>query len=132
MPNTNERVPRDVMRTVKFSPYRKGMGPTFTLRLFYLGGEWIGYELKQHLDGQTTVLFAGDDFRLSPLHSVDGNDAVVAIMGFLTLRKGDTDADYFDKYTPAQIEFSESFAEALHGEVDARFCDENGNVQHAS
>ena len=55
-----------------------------------------------------TVLFAGSDLHTSPLHKPAGRDSAIALLGFLTLRKGDTDAEYFDKYTPKQLEFSES------------------------
>jgi hypothetical protein len=30
-------------------------------------------------------------------------------MGYLTLRKGDTDKEYFENYTPEQRDFSDSF-----------------------
>ncbi len=103
----------DCMKTARFRPYRKGCGPTFTLRLYYLGGERIGYTLAQHDHSKTAILFEGSDFRPSPLHSIDGDESVASLMNFLTLRKGDTDAEYFDNYTPAQIEFTEQHAEAL-------------------
>jgi len=32
-----------------------------------------------------------------------------ALLGFLTLRPGDTDVEYFDAYTPEQMEFAESY-----------------------
>ena len=46
---------------------------------------------------------------------------VAAIMGFLTLRPGDTDRDYFDSYTAEQIEFRDTHAETLACEVYSRF-----------
>ena len=130
----------DNMRTVRFTPYRKGMGPTFTLKLFYLGHERIGYRLtmREHYNSVCSpskgvrvlkrwharpeiTLFEGEDFRPSPIHSVDGDEAVKALMTFLTLRPGDTDADYFDSYTEAQLEYCSSHAEALSCEVESRF-----------
>ena len=118
---------RDLMRTVRFSPYRKGMGPTFTLKLYDIGGraiserERIGYELSQRSGGKVTVVFAGEDFGPSPMHGWDSDDSVKALMSFLTLRKGDTDAEYFKDYSPTQFEFSEQYAEALSLEVYSRF-----------
>jgi len=59
-----------------------------------------------------------------PFHghvSVDGDKAVVGVMGFLTLRPGDTDADYFDKYTTAQFNWAETYAETISIEVMDRF-----------
>lgn len=112
---------QDKMRTVRFRPYRKGYGPTFTLNLFYLGLDNIGYELRQRENGVSKLIFSSSDFHPSSLHSVDGDQAVKALMSFLTLRKGDTDADYFANYTPEQIEFSETHAESLACEVYSRF-----------
>jgi hypothetical protein len=110
----------DLMRMVRFRPYRKGYGPTFTLKLYWLGKEQIGYSLEMH-DKQTTLLFEGSDFGPSPMHSVDGDDAVKALMNFLTLRLGDTDSEYFANYTPAQLEFCTLHAEMLSMEVINRF-----------
>jgi hypothetical protein len=109
------------MRTVRFFPYRKGMGPTFTLKLYYLGTERIGYILTMREHRKTVTVFEGSDFRPSPMHSIDGDDAVKALMSFLTLRPGDTDADYFDSYTPEQLEYCSMHAETLNGEVYSRF-----------
>lgn len=105
----------DCMRTCRFTPYRNG--PTFVLRLFYLGTERIGYSLSS----KGNIIFEGSDFRPSPLHSCDGDEAVKGLMAFLTLRKGDTDADYFDRYTAEQLEFSEQHAESLQCCVLSRF-----------
>ena len=67
------------------------------------------------------TLFEGEDFGCSPLHSIDSYEAVESIMGFLTLRPGDTDADYFAEYTSEQLRFCDDHAEALRCEVEARF-----------
>ena len=111
----------DLMRTARFYPYRKGLGPTFTLKLYYLGTERIGYTLAMREHRKTSILFEGSDFRPSPLHSVDGNEAVNSLMMFLTLRPGDTDAEYFENYTNEQREYCEQYAEALSLEVMNRF-----------
>ena len=57
-----------------------------------------------------TVLFDGADFSGSPMHADDSDDTVRALLGFLTLKPGDTDRDYFDAYTPAQRAWCESSA----------------------
>ncbi len=60
------------------------------------------------------VLFVGNDFGASPLHNPTGKDSAIALLGFFTLQDGDTDSEYFDKYTPVQLQFSKSFdCEAL-------------------
>lgn len=118
---------RELARTVRFAPYRKGMGPTFTLRMFWTGltGEYgklrIGYTLTMREPGarKPVVLFDGDDYfaHCEP----DQNEAVEGIMGFLTLRPGDTDPEYFDGYTDVQRAYCEQWAESLHLEVADRF-----------
>ena len=111
------------IRLVRFRPYRKGHSPTFSLELYEVPGqsERMGYTLRQHDRGKTTVIFDGRDFRPSPLHAWDSAETIAAIMGFLTLRSGDTDREYFDNYTAEQIEFRDSHAEALGCEVYSRF-----------
>lgn len=54
------------------------------------------------------VLFEGADFGVSPLHSVDSDAALLALLWFLALRPGDTDREYFAEYTAAQLEWCES------------------------
>ena len=77
----------------------------FTLRLYdtgqidSLGKSVLGYQLK---DGRK-IIFEGADFRCSPLHAVDSLATVYSLLSFLTLKPGDTDAEYFDTYTPTQM-----------------------------
>jgi hypothetical protein len=66
---------------------------------------WIGYEFR---DPSGTVLFTGSDFHCSPLDADDSDACVRALLGFLSLRPGDTDAEYFAGYTAAQLAFAES------------------------
>jgi hypothetical protein len=58
---------------------------------------------------QDEAIFSGEDFGASPLHDAEGIESAKSLLGFLTLKKGDTDEDYFENYTPRQLEFSESF-----------------------
>lgn len=76
------------------------------------GRTCIGYQLT---DADGRVIFTGDDFRPSPCHADDADATLRALLGFLTLRPGDTDADYFADYTPAQREFAASSACELLG-----------------
>lgn len=64
----------------------------------------LGYVLT---DGGV-VVFADTDFRPPPLHAVDSARTVEAIAGFLAMRPGDTDEDYFATYTTAQQEWTET------------------------
>lgn len=115
------------LRTVRLTPYRKGLGPTFTLvtwdsgRRDHRGTTTIGYELRQRDDKTTSILFSGEDFNASPMYADDSDKALAALLGFLTLRPGDTDRDYFDAYTPAQLEYCDQHAEALSCEAVSRF-----------
>lgn len=136
---------RDILRRVRLTPYRKGYGPTFTLimwvtnRTDWRGQTYIGYELRQHEHSvpfgerwnlqaraklphtRTTVLFTGEDFAGSPMHADDSDQCVASLLGFLTLRPGDTDREYFDNYTPAQLAYCDAHAETLGAEIYARF-----------
>lgn len=109
-------------RTVRFNPYRKGAGPSFTLRMFWTNGcdsagrKAVGYRLVS----EGAVLFEGADFYCHD--EADSDAAVEGIMKFLTLKPGDTDPEYFASYTPAQLEFAAQHAEYLGYEVDNRFC----------
>jgi len=63
----------------------------------------IAYDFRRV--GTDEPIFAAEDFAGSPMHSDDSDDAVEALLGFLTLRPGDTDQDYFDNYTKEQMDF---------------------------
>ena len=113
---------RDILRRCTFRPYRSGYGPTFHLttwdsckpqQRYYGLRETIGYRLTMREGRVTTVLFEAEDFGPSPMHAIDSDASVRALMGFLTLRPGDTDADYFDAYTDTQRRFCELHAESL-------------------
>ncbi len=81
-----------------------------TQRSDRMGKTILRYEFKAP-DG--TVLFEGSDFACSPMICVDSDDCLRSLLGFLTLKPGDTDRDYFDNYTPAQMAFAEGPAESL-------------------
>ena len=111
---------KDVLRRCRFTPYRKGMGPTFALVMWATprtddrGQTVIGYRLTQREPGKRPlVLFEGEDFTGSPMHADDSDATVASLMNFLTLRPGDTDSDYFGGYTPDQLDYCVQHAEAL-------------------
>ena len=56
-------------------------------------------------------IFTGEDFYCSPLHDPYDDETTRSLLTFLTLQKGDTDSEYFESYTAAQLEFSELYAE---------------------
>lgn len=94
------------------------------LNEFSWGKSFSEIKLKMFWDGKTNsqgkcqmeyelfegdkLLIEGDDFCLSPLHAPDSIDAIVSLLGFLTLRKGDTDDEYFKGYSPEMLQFATS------------------------
>jgi hypothetical protein len=125
----------EVMRTVHLRPYLKGLGPTFTLRLYDTGEtDWRGvpnlaYTLSMrtpppHGNGSKVVLFEGEDYCPSPSTAIDSDASIAGLLGFLTLHPGDTDREYFAEYTKAQLEFCEHHAEILSCYCHDRFGEE--------
>ncbi len=131
---------KDILRRCRFSPYRKGMGPVFTLQTWDAGEredsqlsgrfsrrQYLGYRLSMisTVHGGSRILFEGEDFGMPAIpmqgDSIDGDNTIRGIMSFLTLRPGDTDADHFANYTPEQLEFCSQHAEALNVAVIDRY-----------
>jgi hypothetical protein len=85
----------------------------FRLDLLYAGTGWGRPRLAYELRDRGELIFAGDDFYPSPLYAYDGDEAVAALLGFLSLRRGDTDRQCFDRYTNRQLAWAYERAEAL-------------------
>lgn len=117
----------DVIRRVRLRPYAPGQGPAFSLTMYdtgrydHRGQTVIGYRFSAHESGRTVVLFSGEDFAGSPLHADDSDETVRALLSFLTLRPGDTDADHFAAYTADQHDFAAAHAEAVAMAASDRF-----------
>ena len=80
----------------------------------YINGRYVPYKFT--FDGK--LLFEGTDFRPSPMFDEVSREAAVGLLGFLTLRPGDTDDEYFDKYTEEQLSWANSReCEELSGDV---------------
>lgn len=83
----------------------------------YSGGkERVRYTFKR--TNERTPIFTGDDFLCSPMDDGESLAAAKSLMGFLTLRSGDTDDDYFADYTPEQLVFAAHEAEMLSANYD--------------
>jgi len=65
----------------------------------------IGYRF---ISPKGTVIFENEDFAGSPMHGDDSDDTLRNLLGFLTLRPGDTEGEYFDSYTNLQRKFAAS------------------------
>jgi hypothetical protein len=127
----------NLLRVCLFRPYLKGRGPAFVLTMWATnetgnrGQTRIAYCLTQvtpdaRRDEPLMLnLFEGQDFCGSPMHADDSDETVECLIGFLTLRPGDTDSEYFDKYTPEQAAFCDAYAEDLSVAVLDRFAGPN-------
>src|SRR6478609_979026 len=122
---------KELIRRVRFTPYRGPASrelPAFTLTMYATdrfdgrNGYYIAYKLTA--TGQRQPIFEGEDFSCSPMDATDSDNSVRALMGFLTLRPGDTDEEYFERYTPEQLAFADHHAESLDFEVHCRFGDD--------
>ena len=69
----------------------------------------IGYALRR----KDAVIFCGEDMACSPMDAIDSDAALRSLLCFLTLRDGDTDSEYFDSYSEAQIAWRDECAEGL-------------------
>jgi hypothetical protein len=83
----------------------------------------LGYRftIKFFDERNETTVFAGADIYCGQSTAIDSDNAVKAVMGFLTLRKGDVSADYFDHYNDVQKDFRDTYAESLAYSVYVRF-----------
>lgn len=70
--------------------------------------ESLAYELWHEGAGP---VFYGADFHTPGC--VDSDEAVAALLSFLSLRPGDTDREYFDSYSPEQLEWAQEHGEEL-------------------
>jgi len=90
------------------------VGRPFELRLYDTGKMQGPHTiLAYELTGPDGLVFEGADFRASPMHAIDSDATVRCLLGFLTLRPGDTDDEYFADYTDKQRAFCQTDAEAL-------------------
>ena len=62
-------------------------------------------------------VFAGRDFACSPMHAIDSDETVKAILTFLSLQEGDVDAEYFETYSAEQEAWRDLRAENLSMEI---------------
>jgi hypothetical protein len=66
--------------------------------------KWDGVEYTLFVDGE--ILFEGSDYKPSPL--ADHMQEFADLAGFLLIRPGDCEKEYFDDYTPEQLSFVSS------------------------
>lgn len=97
-----------------------------------LGHTYLAYRFTEEDD---EVIFQGDDYGVPAGTAIDSLEAVEGLLGFLSLRPGDTDLDYFDGYNQRQWRFVEEHAEDLQmlvndiAEEQVRTCDRCGLIE---
>jgi hypothetical protein len=69
----------------------------------------VGYRFFH--DGR--LIFEGDDIGVPPDQSLDGDETVRGVLGFLALRPGGVEPDYFAGYTCSQVAWRDQHAEDL-------------------
>jgi hypothetical protein len=83
----------------------------FVLKLYDLQRPHRGgpqHALAYKLFDNGRLIFKGEDYGCSPLHAIDSIECVCGLLSFLSLRPGDTDAEYFANYTPEQLAWCQS------------------------
>lgn len=65
------------------------------------------------VDTSAVPVFAGEDFYVGLTTAIDSDEAIASLLTFLSLQPSDTDADYFDDYTPRQLAWCAERAEEL-------------------
>lgn len=115
----------EIIVRAHFKPYVDTM-PSFLLEMWeapavrrhLMSQSPMGYRLREVAPGtdpdeSTDIVFEAEDYGCSPMHAIDGPECVIALLGFLTLRPGDTDKDYFNAYTERQLRFADEHGDAL-------------------
>ena len=64
------------------------------------------------------LIFQGEGFFASPLHSLDGDETVAALLAFLSLRPGDTNPDWFAAYSAGQRAWCREHGEELSCQLE--------------
>ena len=59
------------------------------------------------------LLFSGSDYSPSPLYDFASNQSLAEMVGWLSLKPGDTDEEYFDNYTEDQLRFAEDHSDDM-------------------
>ena len=102
----------------QWDPLRVWSESGFRLDLFETGKtdrdgkSVLAYRLFDQEHGRRPV-FERADFHCSPLHAVDSDRTVASLLGFLSLRPGDTDREHFEHYTPRQLDWCQRRGEEL-------------------
>lgn len=100
-------MPNELIRTWEDDGFRLDVFDT------HRTDSWGKSVLAYRLTHQGHVIFEGDDFHCSPLQATDSDAAVAGLLGFLSLKPGDTDPEWFESYTPEQLAWCRAHGEHL-------------------
>lgn len=68
-------------------------------------------KLKYYVFRGDKLFFYGNEFRPAPAYGIDSLEAIVSLLGFITLGIHDTDTEYFKEYTPEQLEWANGYGD---------------------
>ncbi len=85
-----------------------------------VGNKWVIHFQFIKLGPVFETIIFEDDIHCPSIYAIDSDYTLQAILGFITLRLGDTDREYFKDYTKVQIEFRDTYAEELQLEFTGR------------
>lgn len=96
------KIPGELIKTWRYNG--------FSLRIYHTGryDRYGKSVLAYRFRDRGKLIFDDSGFSPSPMHCDDSMETVYALLGFISLRPGDTDSEYFDKYTPSQMEWCQS------------------------
>ncbi len=119
---------RELLRRFRFRPYRKGMGPTFTIEVFDAnredfdtGHRRMSTRLTMHVGRKRQVIFEDFSTAVNRWTCVDSKRALKHAAQGPCIEPGDTDSEFFEDYTPEQLDFATSHGEALECAIFDRF-----------
>jgi hypothetical protein len=107
----NRHADRDMLREVALGDTGYVLVLWDTHNVDRMGKSILGYAF--YAPDEEAPLFEGEDYGASPMHAIDSDESVRGLIGFLTLRPGDTDREYFSGYTERQLDFARGDAEGL-------------------
>ena len=104
-----------------YSSFIKNSSPTEYTVGYTLAIRYVSKECNNSLINE--VIFCSSNINIPTWYSITSDYAVKTVIGWLTLKPGDTDEEYFSSYTPEQLEFCKKHAENLVIEVETLFGD---------
>jgi hypothetical protein len=88
-------------------------GKALIVDLYYAGTKGSRVQLGYRVTHGNEAIFHNVGFSPSPMMCPDSEESVMALLGFLSCRPGDTDPEFFDVYTDRQLEWAEENGEEL-------------------